>query len=307
MSHVDVQQTEPSAAFMHATASYSDAIAPDDTEITEAPAENDEKDAQSSADGNPDEAKDLRPLASAEDFMKSFRALQLEAKTNSDAAAAEEPSPQRRLIFKNLPEWTTVSHVLHLVFGSAIERAWSETSGEVNVQFADAGQCNRYLERHPDGIPIKVGEDVTTISIELMDNDDEHPELARRLRADASRVVCLSGLPTSLIGRHDESILGIVSQASWEDKAFEQVLIKNRKDVSLPFGIAIDASTLTDLCRATLTYLSLSSTCTMAGSSTKTSRKAPMTAFASSRLIRKLPNPWCLFIEKRTICLNSDK
>ncbi|KAJ6047677.1 uncharacterized protein N7446_011407 [Penicillium canescens] len=238
-SVVSSNKTEPHAASMLATARYSDAAAAVDADTTENPGHDEEpgKIDKTSTDGNTQGDEGFRPPASAKVFMSSFRALRL-ANAAVAAAAAAEPSPPRRLLFKNLPKWVTVSHVLHLVYGGVIERAWSETSGEVNVQFTDADDCNRYLEMHPESIPLKVGDDVINISIELMDNDNEHPELARRLRADASRVVCLSGLPTSLMGKNDENILGIASQPNWESKALEQVLITNGEEGILDIHVS---------------------------------------------------------------------
>lgn len=239
---------------MLATARYSDEAGAVDADTTENPGHDEEpgKTDKTSTDGNTHGDEGFRPPASAKEFMSSFRALRL-ANAAVVAAAAAEPSPPRRLLFKNLPKWVTVSHVLHLVYGGVIERAWSETSGEVNVQFTDANDCNRYLEMRPEGIPLKVGDDVINISIELMDNDNEHPELARRLRADASRVVCLSGLPTSLMGKNDENILGIASQPNWESKALEQVLITNGEEVSLPPSVdSVDVEAPTDLLKGTL-------------------------------------------------------
>ncbi|KAJ5297762.1 hypothetical protein PENANT_c012G05689 [Penicillium antarcticum] len=250
-SAVSHDKTAPLAASLHASGHYKKATAAATADPTDSPGYDNES-------GKTDEINTLgstndtgiRPVASAKDFMNSFRALRV---AEAAAAAAAEPGPPRRLLFKNLPEWATISHVLHLVWGGTIERAWSETSGEVNVQFTDADDCNRYFEQYSEGISIKVGDDGTQIFIELMDNDIEHPDLASRISADASRLVCLSGLATSLVGQNDEPILGIASQPEWENKELEQILIEYGTDVSLPPSVdSIDVEILTDSMKGTL-------------------------------------------------------
>ncbi|KAJ5762139.1 uncharacterized protein N7511_005521, partial [Penicillium nucicola] len=233
-SVVSQNLTEPHPAIENASANYRKVAAATEADLVDSSGGDDAigKSDKLNTRGNTND-DGFRPVASAKDFMSSFRALRLANATAAAAAAAAEPGPPRRLLFKNLPEWATISHVLHLVWGGAIERAWTEISGEVNVQFTDADNCNRYLELYPEGILIKDGDDVIQISIELMENDNEHRELASRVSTDASRLVYLSGLPTALMGHNAESILGIVSQPKWKNKELEQILIEYGADGNL--------------------------------------------------------------------------
>lgn len=65
----------------------------------------------------PGEKPVVRGIRSPEDFMAHWRAMQ------ARGHAIRIAVPQRRIAFKDLPEGTTISDVLCLVHGGAIDRA----------------------------------------------------------------------------------------------------------------------------------------------------------------------------------------
>lgn len=93
--------------------------------------------------------------------MKQVRLLHLQKQMASKAVPA---GPPRRIVFGNLPELADISSVLQLVYGGAIERAWSE-NGEVIVQFVEQDVCVKYFEDHCEGINLKDGDNDITISV----------------------------------------------------------------------------------------------------------------------------------------------
>jgi hypothetical protein len=155
--------------------------------------------------------------------MKQVRLLNLQKKMAPKVVPA---GPPRRIVFGNLPEWANISGILHLVYGGAIERAWSE-NGEVIVQFVEQEDCVKYYENHSDGIRVNDGDDELIISVTMPEEGlQDHAELSKRVEEGASRVVCLSSLPTGFKTSDNEEILGIAADPAWGSKSFDHILIK---------------------------------------------------------------------------------
>jgi hypothetical protein len=162
-------------------------------------------------------------VANPSDFMAQFHKLRKQKEKAAKAAAA---GPVRRVVFSNLPEWATISSILQLVYGGAIERAWTE-DGDIVVQFVEKSDCERYHEEHSSGINYVTGDgEQATISVTLPEDGlPDNVELSARVAEGASRVVRLAGLPAGHKDSDSNSILGVVSQPGWEGKMFERVLI----------------------------------------------------------------------------------
>ncbi|CAI7622927.1 unnamed protein product [Penicillium discolor] len=168
-------------------------------------------------------AKQTRGLTAPADFMKQFRLLQLQKQMAPKVVPA---GPPRRIVFGNLPEWANISSILQLVYGGAIECAWSE-NGEVIVQFVEQDDCVKYHESHSDGIKLKDGDDDLIISVTMPEEGlPDNAELSMRVEEGASRVVCLSGLPTGFKTSDNENILGIAADPVWGSKSFDHIVIK---------------------------------------------------------------------------------
>ncbi|KAF7526384.1 hypothetical protein PCG10_004079 [Penicillium crustosum] len=167
--------------------------------------------------------KQTRGLTAPADFMKQFRLLQLQKQMAPKVAPA---GPPRRIVFGNLPEWANTSSILQLVYGGAIERAWSE-NGKVIVQFVQKDDCVKYHENHSDGIKLKDGDDDLIISVTMPEEGlPDNAELWSRVEEGASRVVSLSGLATGFRTSDNENILGISADPIWGSKGFDHILIK---------------------------------------------------------------------------------
>ncbi|KAK4865913.1 hypothetical protein LT330_009006 [Penicillium expansum] len=167
--------------------------------------------------------KKPRGLTAPADFMKQVRLLHLQKQM---APKAVPTGPPRRIIFGNLPEWASISCILQLVYGGAIECAWSE-NGEVAVQFVNQDDCTTYYENHSDGIKLKDGDEDLTISIAMPEEGlPDNAELLNRVEEGASRVICLSGLPAGFKTSDNENVLGIAMDPVWGSKSFERILIK---------------------------------------------------------------------------------
>ncbi|KAJ5375209.1 hypothetical protein N7517_007215 [Penicillium concentricum] len=167
-----------------------------------------------------------RGVTAPADFMKQVRLLHLQKKA---APKVVPTGPPRRIVFGNLPEWANISGILHLVYGGAIERAWSE-NGEVIVQFVEQDDCIKYYENHSDGIKVNDGDGELTISVTMPEKGlQDNAELSKRVEEGASRVVSLSGLPTGFKTSDNEEILGIAADPAWSSKGFDHILIKQAK------------------------------------------------------------------------------
>ncbi|CAG8901615.1 unnamed protein product [Penicillium egyptiacum] len=176
-----------------------------------------------------------RGVTAPADFMKQVRLLHLQKQI---APKIVPTGPPRRIVFGDLPEWADIPNVLQLVYGGAIERAWSENGGVI-VQFVDQDDCVKYYENHSDGIKLKDGDDDVTISVAMPEEGlHDNAELWKRVEGGASRVVCLSGLPASFKTTDNENVLGIAADPVWGTKSFERILIKQAEsgvDVYISF------------------------------------------------------------------------
>lgn len=161
--------------------------------------------------------------------MKQVRLLHLQKQM---APKVVPTGPPRRIVFGDLPDWANVSSILQLVYGGAIERAWSE-DGHVVVQFVEQDDCVKYHENHSDGIKLKDGDDDVTISVTMPEEGlKDNNELSKRVEDGASRIVCLSGLSPGFQTSDNENILGIAADPAWGAKSFERIMIK-QAEVSL--------------------------------------------------------------------------
>jgi hypothetical protein len=179
------------------------------------------------------------------DFMKEFHKLR---KLKELAAKATTTGAVRRVVFGDLPLWGTISNILQLVYGGAIERVWTEDR-QVVVQFVEKATCEKYYENHSNGIDYETDEgERATISVTLPEDglvDDA--ELTARVAVGASRVVRLAGLPTGHKDSDNNFILGIVSQPGWGDKKFERVLIVQAEVSVRPSKCSVRVEVLTDV------------------------------------------------------------
>lgn len=155
--------------------------------------------------------------------MAQFRKLRLMKEKAAKAAAA---GPVRRVVFGDLPEWATVSQMLMLIHGGAVERAWADDN-QVVVQFVNEPECLRYYEQHSGGIKyLTTDEDEALISVTMPEEGlPDHAELENRVAEGASRVVSLNGLAVTFKTGEDLAIMGIPSQEKWNDMKFERVVI----------------------------------------------------------------------------------
>jgi hypothetical protein len=118
------------------------------------------------------------------------------AKARSTLKGVKIVVPPRRIAFGNLPEGTTISDILCLVFGGAIMRAWSVTEGEVTVEFCHDISCRRYYETHRHGITvfgdhlITIGKPEDTISLSMVQR--------KLIKDGVSRLVRITGITNHL-------------------------------------------------------------------------------------------------------------
>lgn len=102
-------------------------------------------------------------------------------------------TPDRRILFRNLPSWATISDVLCLVHGGAVNRVWNETENEIMVQFCDETACKQYYETYSQGIRLE-GDHV--IAIEKPRGSDRlTTSLKDKIEAGVSRLVLVANIP----------------------------------------------------------------------------------------------------------------
>lgn len=217
--------------------------------------------------------------------MTQFRKLRLIKQKAAKAAAA---GPVRRVIFGDLPDWATVSRILLLTHGGAVEYAWNE-EGTVAVQFVEGAACLDYHEKHSDGIKYVTADGEEAIITVTMPEEGlrDHAELAQRVAEGASRVVCLEGLAPGFKDGDGTPILGVLAQDEWHDLKFERILITQAEVSSETINTMPECDPLLTVFSLVSMLPSLSTICTMPGSSTRTSRMARMTVSPALRLTRK--------------------
>ncbi|KAJ5195251.1 uncharacterized protein N7498_008689 [Penicillium cinerascens] len=134
----------------------------------------------------------VRGVRTPQEFMASLRAIQARSGVRITV-------PPRRIIFGNLPNATTITDVLCLVYGGAVERAWSVVDGEVIVQFCDDVACRRYYEANSNGITV-FGDHV--IVIERPDDTDQLTAAQReRIHQGITRVIRITGIANDSFSR----------------------------------------------------------------------------------------------------------
>lgn len=253
-----------------------------------------ERSAEYLGSGSIDESGDIkksparRPgVADPGDFMAQFRKLRVIKEKAAKAAAA---GPVRRVVFGDLPEWATISRILLLTHGGAIEKAWVENDTVV-VQFVEENECVDYHEKHSDGIKYLAADGNEAVITVTMPEEGlpDNAELANRVAEGASRVVCLEGLAAGFKAGDDVAVLGILAQPGWEGMKFERILVTQAEVSSMPKSILLKfVPLLTVYCRLELISPSLSTISMMAGSSCRISRRESMIASLDSGLTRKL-------------------
>lgn len=127
-------------------------------------------------------------VATPEEFLLCFR-----QRFKPGKHAVEIVAPHRRIAFKELPEGATISDVLCLVHGGAVDRAWRVADNEIIVQFCDDGACKAYYDAYGNGIRVD-GNHVITIE---KPSGTEAISMALRQKIDkgVTRVVHVSGIP----------------------------------------------------------------------------------------------------------------
>ncbi|CAG8001500.1 unnamed protein product [Penicillium salamii] len=176
-------------------------------------------------------------IAAPGDFLAQFHKLRILKEKAAKAAAA---GVVRRVVFGDLPEWATISRILLLTHGGAIEQAWSE-DGTVVVQFVEEKECLDYHEKHSAGIKYMAADgNEAVITVTLPEEGlPDNAALADRVAEGASRVVCLAGIaPGFKVGDDDISVLGVLAQDGWEGMKFERILITQAEsgvDVTISF------------------------------------------------------------------------
>ncbi|KAJ5234307.1 uncharacterized protein N7469_003475 [Penicillium citrinum] len=131
-----------------------------------------------------------RGVRSPEEFMKSFRSASALGFNLGGSTAAP-----RRIIFTDVPEWASISDILGLVHGGAVDRVFVQGAGSVAVQFCEEESCQKYIDTYTSGIRIegaviKVAKAPTT--------DKMIPSLTALINKGASRVVRAGNIPLSM-------------------------------------------------------------------------------------------------------------
>lgn len=126
--------------------------------------------------------------------MAHFRAMQA---ARAVGIAVRITAPHRRILFKDVPEWMTLSDILCLVYGGAVDRAWKVSETEYIVQFCDDKACTNYYDAHSSGI--RVGDQGNHfIAIEKPEGTERAPfDLVEKMVAGHSRVIRITGITTN--------------------------------------------------------------------------------------------------------------
>lgn len=140
-------------------------------------------------------------LASPEDFMAHARDFfsngGLGSVRSGRSTTAREP-PARVLLFKDVPDWMTLSDAIALVYGGAIDSIFRSEMAEITVQFCDEAACKAYLEAYPNGIKVANPGNPTeevTINVEKATRGQEiSPALQVKIGSGGSRLICIDGM-----------------------------------------------------------------------------------------------------------------
>lgn len=127
-------------------------------------------------------------IATPEEFLASFH-----QRPKVSKYAVDIVPPHRRIAFKELPEAATVSDVLCLVHGGAVDRAWRIADNEIIVQFCDDGACKDYYNLYSNGIRVD-GDHFITVE-KPTGTEPISMALRQKIGKGVSRVVHVSGIP----------------------------------------------------------------------------------------------------------------
>lgn len=146
------------------------------------PAQNDEE-----SPTTPTQAP-IRGVASPQEFMKSFKTVH---KTGFNLGG--QKAAPRRIAFQDVPEWATISDMLCLVHGGAVDRIFPGGENEFIVQFCDEASCEQYAETYTDGI--RVEDDHVIKVVKAPGSDKITSTFTSMMEADASRLVRVTKVP----------------------------------------------------------------------------------------------------------------
>jgi hypothetical protein len=147
-------------------------------------------------------------LASNDDFLAHARQVLSKAHIGSmhvgPSIMAREPPvkarepPARVLLFKNVPDWLTLSDAIGFVYGGAIDCIFRSEMAEITVQFCEEAACKAYLDAHPNGIKVSnPGNPDENIIIDVEKasrGQDVLPPLQVKIGAGGSRLVRVDGM-----------------------------------------------------------------------------------------------------------------
>lgn len=152
-----------------------------------------------------------RGLATIEEFMESHRAWMAKGGFNgmkhddpvTETVEAPAPVkarelPARVLLFKDVPDWMSISDAFGLIYGGAVDCVFRSNMAEITVQFCDEATCNAYLEAHGTGITLSNPgnpDDKVVIKVEKAPRgEDISPALQVKIAAGGSRLVRVNGM-----------------------------------------------------------------------------------------------------------------
>lgn len=122
--------------------------------------------------------------------MQSFR------QANAKGFNLGGPKPAaRRVIFSDVPEWASISDILGLVHGGAVDRVFFQQQRCFAVQFCDEGSCQKYVDTYATGIRIE-GQVIKVAKAPT--SDKITPDFTAMIDAGASRVVRAGNVPLSM-------------------------------------------------------------------------------------------------------------
>jgi hypothetical protein len=106
--------------------------------------------------------------------------------------------PARVLLFKDVPDWMSISDAFGLIYGGAVDCVFRSNMAEITVQFCDEATCNAYLEAHGTGITLSNPgnpDDKVVIKVEKAPRgEDISPALQVKIAAGGSRLVRVNGM-----------------------------------------------------------------------------------------------------------------
>jgi hypothetical protein len=118
--------------------------------------------------------------------------------TTTREPPVEREPPARAFLFKNIPDWMSLSDVIGLVHGGAIDCIFRSEMAEITVQYCEEAACKAYLEAFPNGIKVANPGNPTeevTIDVEKAPRGQEiPPPLQVKIGSGGSRLVRVDGI-----------------------------------------------------------------------------------------------------------------